>query len=293
VNLGNNVRPVRDDRYDPKLKEEVKGRNAMLEANHPKGKMYIMMTPWGPYNFRYPMVWWTKTDSTSKMYFDIWGPEGQWKIKKLKGVSSPVAVSGKVPGQLCVQMNNTPLIDIDIELEFRGDEVVSPFGVKYAAGRPYVFHFKEFAVPLQWQMKWFAFDSSSDPVKNETSFRQLLASAPVKVTEGNDLSRVFEQGFGKNIAKEKVATISTAEIEVPEGLYRVGISASELARVYIDGKLIIDSWDPAKKIYDADYHKETIMHLKGKHTIRIEQAQFGSYGMLFLVLQPTGKNGES
>jgi hypothetical protein len=59
-----------------------------------------------------------------------------------------------------------------------------------------------------------------------------------------------------------------------------------MAKVYVDGKLIMENWAPAKLIYDADYHKDIITPLKGKHTIRIEQAQYGDYGMLNFVMQP-------
>jgi hypothetical protein len=101
-------------------------------------------------------------------------------------------------------------------------------------------------------MKWFVIDSTHDPVKNENYYNSLQQSMPVKTTEGHDLSSVFEKGFGKNIPTEKIVTESTTDINVPAGLYRLGISASEMVKVFIDGKLVINSWDPTKIIYDAD-----------------------------------------
>ncbi len=139
-------------------------------------------------------------------------------------------------------------------------------------------------------MKWFAFDTTSDPIKNKAGFTKLLSGAPIKMVQGADLGTVFGKAFGKNIAREKIATVSTSDINVPEGTYRVGISASEMVRVYIDDKLVIENWDPAKLIYDADYHRDTTIPLKGKHTIRVEQAQYGDYGMLNLRIQPVYKD---
>jgi len=288
--MGDQVKPVIDSSYIPKLKGLAAGQNAMLPVNHPKGKKYIMMTEWGPYSFDYPIAWWNKTDSTGKMYFDLPGPAGQWKIVNMRGVSVPSALSGVSPGELTVQKDTAALTNIDIELQYTGAEITTPFGGKYKAGRPYTFHYREFDIPYHWQMKWFAFDTTSDPVKNKAGFTKLLNGTPVKTVQGADLGSVFGKSFGKNIAREKIATVSTSDINVPDGLYRIGISASEMVRLYIDDKLVIENWDPSKLIYDADYHRDVIIPLKGKHTIRIEQAQYADYGMLNLRIQPVYKD---
>lgn len=288
--MGDQVKPIIDSTYFPKLKGMANGQNAMLPAGHPKGKKYIMMTEWGPYSFNYPMIWRDKTDSTGKMYFELLGPAGKWKIVHMKGASAPSAAAGITPGELTMRKDTNALTDVDIELQYTGAQVTSPFGVKYKAGSPYTFHYREFDIPYKWQMKWYAFDTTSDPVKNKAGFAKLLAGAPVKIVQGTDLGTVFGKAFGKNIQREKIATVSTSDINVPDGLYRVGISASEMVRLYIDDKLLIENWDPAKLIYDADYHRDAIIPLKGKHTIRIEQAQYGDYGMLNLRIQPVYKD---
>ncbi len=49
-----------------------------------------MMIEWGPYNFEYPILWLTKTDSSGKMFFEVYGNKGKWKIKKMHGVLQPL-----------------------------------------------------------------------------------------------------------------------------------------------------------------------------------------------------------
>jgi hypothetical protein len=255
-----------------------------LPKNLPQGRKYIMMNEWGPYNFSYPIAWWQKTDSTGVMHFDMMGPAGEWKIVKAKGVSQQSATSGKFPGELTVKKDASGLTDIDIEFEYTGSAITSPFGVKYEAGYPYTFHYREFAIPYSWQMKWFAFDDTNDPLKHEAEFKKLINGEPVKTSTGKELHNVFGKNFGKNIARQKIATVSATEIDVPEATYKIGISASELVKLYVDDKLLIENWDPAKLKNDEDNHKDGIISLKGKHTIRIEQAQYGDYGMLNLVV---------
>lgn len=285
---GDGVALVNDSSFYPVLAGIPNGQNAMIPAGKPKGKKYIMMTPWGPYNFDYPMLWLTKADS-GRLYFDIIGKPGKWKIKHIKGVTQPSAASGFIPGELSFVKDTSAMKDIDIELEYKGESIVSPFGKLYPAGKAYLFHYREFNPSYNWKMKWFVIDSTHDPVKNENYYNSLQQSMPVKTTEGHDLSSVFEKGFGKNIPTEKIFTESTTEINVPAGLYRLGISASEMVKVFIDGKLVINSWDPTKIIYDADYHNDAFISLNGKHSIRVVQAQYGGYGMLFFSLQPVEK----
>ncbi|HVW96101.1 MAG TPA: NosD domain-containing protein [Mucilaginibacter sp.] len=281
---GTEITPGHKD-YRSGLAEIIPATPKALPEGYPRGRKYIMMNEWGPYNFAYPVAWWQRTDSTGRMYFDMMGPAGKWKIIRMKGVSRPTERSGSFPGMLSVQKDTTPLTDIDIEMEYTGQVVTSPFGEKYPAGKPYRFHYREFTLPTHWRMDWFAFDDTNDPLKHPSAFNALIAGKPVKTTEGSQLNNIFGKGFGKNIGTEKIATVSVAAVDFPEGKYRVGISASELVKLYIDDKLVIENWDPAKLKYDEDNHKDATISLKGRHHIRIVQTQYGSYGMLNLRLQ--------
>src|SRR6185312_4175465 len=139
-------------------------RDAMLPENYYNGKQYIMMTEWGPYDFRSPILWLTKTDSDGKMYFDIIGPEGTWNIKNITGADNLSAGSGTVPGKLIVQKRKQETIEI--ALEYTGQEIISPFGKKYPAGSSYIFKYEKLYLPEQWNVQLFSFDSTTDPVKN-------------------------------------------------------------------------------------------------------------------------------
>ncbi|MFB9844952.1 right-handed parallel beta-helix repeat-containing protein [Mucilaginibacter ginsenosidivorans] len=286
---GGQAKPVIDSSYFPKPGVIVSGQNTRLAASEPQGKKYIMMTEWGPYSFKYPIAWWNKTDSSGKISLDVLGPAGKWKIIGIKGATALTNASGVLPGNVTIRKDTSALTNIDIKFEYKGDAVTSAFGKKYRAGQPYYFYYRQFDIPYKWETKWFVFDTTSDPVKNEAKFRQLMAGKPVKTTEGTELSIVFGKGFGKNIPREKIATMSSSAIDVPEGLYKIGISASEMVRVYIDDKLVMENWDPSRLIYDADYHRDAVLPLKGRHIMRIEQAQYGDYGMLNIIIKPVYK----
>ena len=274
----NEAKPVYDYRpdsiYVASLLPGVPKSNVFLPASHPQGKDAILMMEWGPYNFAYPLLWWTKTDDKGVMNFDIMGPTGEWTVKKLEGVKL-ISASGDLPGKLSVKKENdkTP---VHIELEYKGKSFVTPFGENIAEGTPYVFSYSDESLPMEWQVKWFRFNQQTDPVKEPAAFASLLKdSTPVKTlkVDAGEFDRV--QGSMRELPRNRFAAEVNTNIKVTKGNYRLDISAGDLVRVYVDNKLVIDSWKRG-----ADWNHEAVLPLKGKHHIRILKVQYGGYGIL-------------
>jgi len=260
-------------------------KDAMLPENYYNSKQYIMMTEWGPYDFRSPILWLTKTDSDGKMYFDILGPKGNWNIKNIKGVNHLSDESGTVPGKFVVQKRKQETIEID--LKYTGQEIISPFGKKYPAGSPYIFKYEKLYLPVQWDVQLFSFDSTTDPVKNPAAFKKMIkSSTPIIQAKVAELNNSYWNGTKIKLPASKTATVATGTINFPKGKYIIGASAGDIVRVFVDNKMVVNAWNPDDLIDDADYHHEVIMTLRGKHTIRVEQAQWGGYGLLYLAIKP-------
>src|SRR5258706_5225408 len=67
------------------------------------GRNNILVTEWGPYAFRYPLIWNTNpTDTSASMSFTLFGPKGKWKIVSLKGVccSSEITQGNGFPANI-------------------------------------------------------------------------------------------------------------------------------------------------------------------------------------------------
>jgi hypothetical protein len=284
----NQAKPVYDylpdSIYVASLAPDVPVQDVFLPAGHPQGKKAIMMTAWGPYNFAYPLLWWTKTDQDGTMHFDVVGPAGTWSIKKLEGVKL-VSATGELPGQLVVKKlsDKSP---VHIELTYQGKSFVTPFGETIAENSPYIFSYSDHSLPMEWQVKWYRFGRENDPIREPEAFAALLKdSVPVKTvtTDADEFDRV--QGSLRELPRSRFVTVVNSNIKVPKGQYRLDISAGDLVRVYVDGKMVIDSWKRGAILNDADWHKEAVLPLKGKHHIKIVKVQYGGYGMLNCYLQ--------
>jgi len=145
------------------------------------GRKNILVTEWGPYDFRSPIIWNTNpTDTSGIMLFDIKGPKGIWIVKKVRGLDSLSIKKGEVPATLTAKRLKSQKTDISIELEYRGSAGINQRGETIAAGKPYSFSFKKFFQPIDWDVKWFGTDSMNNPIKTGFLFPPNVRMRPIK-----------------------------------------------------------------------------------------------------------------
>ncbi|MGH7179305.1 MAG: right-handed parallel beta-helix repeat-containing protein [Tepidisphaeraceae bacterium] len=119
----------------------IKGAGQVrLPADHPRGREYILVDEWGPYDFRSPKALPRGRTAAGNLRFEILGPPGEWKLLNADGAVSVSPKAGFVPGELSVAPapGNQP---IQLRLEYSGGEVISQFGVRTPAGQPSEFHY--------------------------------------------------------------------------------------------------------------------------------------------------------
>src|SRR4030095_954522 len=146
------------------------------------GRKNIMMTEWGPYDFRSPIIWNTNpTDTTGIVKFDLIGPKGKWKIKRFKGVKDISLMNGTFPATITAVKTADTRTDILIELEYIGSTITTTLGENIAAGKPYMFSFKKFFQPIDFDVLWYAYDfKRHDPIKTGLIFPPTARLAPIK-----------------------------------------------------------------------------------------------------------------
>ena len=113
------------------------------------GRKNILITEWGPYDFRSPIIWYTNpTDTSGLMKFELLGPKGKWVIKSFKGLRNLSLLKGEFPVSISAERIKGERTDIFIEVEYIGPAIITPFGLSIAAGKPYKFFFKKFFQPM-------------------------------------------------------------------------------------------------------------------------------------------------
>ena len=248
------------------------------------GRKNIMITEWGPYDFRYPVIWNTNpADTSNTLHFDLLGPRGKWKIVEARGVEGLSAKTGSFPAKITGQKSSRVKADIEITVEYTGEAFVDQFGAKRKAKTPYRFRFKKFFQPIDFTVNWYDLDSAADPISRELA--GLTTRPPFKSEKTNQLNYAWWGGIKTAEGLHKrFLTVAKGTAEVEKGEYELAITWDDAVRVYVDGKMLIDEWNPSKYQFDESPNRKIKLSLGGHHRFMVEHMELGGFATLALKL---------
>lgn len=220
----------------------------------------IIVDEWGPYDYRSPKLWPVAGDSTRAvpLHLAVLGPAGSWRVVARRGVGAVSRTRGRTGDTLVVTPASDSMGDWSVTLEYRGAATVSPRGVRRAAGQPYRFSYERFEPPMQWSTQFFTWTDSTN------RFAQPIDSS--------SLSRLDfmwyrpPPAFGR-LPQEHWSLRAAGTVDLGPGAYRLRAISDDAVRVWVDGKLAIDAWDPHESRVDE------APIAAGRHELRVEYYQ--------------------
>jgi parallel beta-helix repeat protein len=255
----------------------------------PQGKNQMRITEWGPYDFRYPLLWLKNIDSTGLYHFEILGPKGKWEQGQIKGFSIIDKGTDSFPSTLTAQPDTT-IADRSIQLQYNGESFMDVFGKKIENNTPHVFAYNQFQPVFTWNIKWYKWDATHDPARGFKGFESLADQVPIASLSSKKIDYTWWGAIGKNLPADSFATIATSTVQLPEGVYDIGITADDYAKVFIDGKEAIDAWDSSYTERDEDTHHRIQMKLSaGMHTFKIVHAENRGLATLMFYINPVSR----
>ena len=253
------------------------------------GRKNIMMTEWGPYDFRYPILWNTNpSDTGTVMEFKVMGPKGKWKLISAKGLEPLTGLPDSLSSVFKAKKKQSETTDIEIIAEFRGAAFIDAYGNYIAAGKPHHFRFKKYFQPIAFTVSWFAFDSLSNPVN--TNYRERIKlQRPFRIETVNKIDYAWWDGIktGDEVNKQFL-TIAEGTARIDSGMYELSLTWDDAVRVYVDEKLVLDEWNPSKYTFHESPHKTLSLKLGGHHSFRVEHVELGGFATLQLKLNKEG-----
>lgn len=263
------------------------GMDPFLPAGTLRGRRYILVDEWGPYDFKSPLLWprkqTTDADGRRVVEFEVLGPKGTWTVAQDDGVAAVSAKSGQVPGVLTATLAPGKATMVDLKLTYTGGATVDYRGVARDKGEPVTFGYKAFFMPIDWDVKFYDFDhDTQDPRTHMDGFNHAVSGTPVYEMKTQKLLLSGGRRPGPGQRGVYWTTWAVGTVEVPAGDYEIKVTSDDGVRVWVDGKLVIDNWT---------YHAPTLdkADLKlgpGKHKIEVRHFQLDGYGTLQVDLQP-------
>ncbi len=272
-------REWRPNRRDKAAPEPIRGgREVFLRPRDLQGRETIIVDEWGPYDWRSPKLWPARAADSAygggPLALRVLGPQGRWRLVGSRGIAAVSDSSGEVGDTVTVTPVEGNSTDWRVELEYTGTEIVAPNGARTAAGRPYRFSHERFRVPLDWDVRVFAWDSLSDPVTKPEVFRTRLDGAPLLQRRDRFLDYQWYRPRLPGFPAERYAVVAEADVELPAGAYELVTISDDGVRVWIDGTRVIDRWSIHESMVDRARLDG------GRRRIRLEYFQAGGWAEL-------------
>lgn len=282
------------------------GLMPFIPKGKPQGWSTILVDEWGPYDGRRPLLWPEKTveggaplpggtsagsglrkggvvKETGR--YQILGPKGRWRLVSSEGVKLG-ATSGTVPGFVKVDIPKGRVGTTKLELEYVGAATTDVRGIVTPAGKPARFGFSKFFAPIDWEVKFYAWKESEDPADPHAvpkDFATVLAGTPLRTLKMDKLDYAG-YAFLPGLPAKNYATAADGTFAVPPGDYTIELTTDDGARVWLDGKPLIDEWH-----YQGPSAYRRDVRLGGKHKLRVEHFQIDGYATLKLSIRPKAR----
>jgi parallel beta-helix repeat protein len=254
------------------------GLDPMIRDDRRRGRHRIIVDEWGPYDWKSPKLWPAGRSDASPLTLRALGPDGQWQVASVRGARvSPR--EGRLPSEIVVTPTSTAPVDFTVTLEYRGGDVVSPRGAMTAAGRPYLFGYARFFMPVDWTVRFFAYGEASDPTKHPEAFAALLAGKDIGTLRTNRLDYVTARPFEDGIPADRFALVADGSAALPPGEYVLQVISDEGVRVWMDETKILDEWTPHES-------KVSRVPIRGGHRrFKVEYYEIGGFAELRFDIQ--------
>ncbi len=223
----------------------AEGINAMFPEGARRGREFIIVDEWGPYDWQSPKLWPAKRSDASPLTLRTLGPRGTWTLQSVRGAAAS-ARSGAIPGEITLTPAPGRIVDFDVTL-------------RDGAGRR--FSYSRFFVPIEWSVRFF--DAGQRPYE-PPDMVMVSKQPPVKSEKTDRLDYLSSRAIADGLANDNVALIADAVVDLPKGAFTLRTISDDGVRVYVDDKLVIDRWDVHESIVD-----ETPI-TGGHHKLRVE-----------------------
>jgi nitrous oxidase accessory protein NosD len=255
------------------------GVDPMIKDGERRGRQYIIVDEWGPYDWKSPKLWPTGRADERPLRLRVLGPEGAWTVARVRGATIEPQ-RGRVPGEVVVTPSGKGLVGFDVVLEYRGAAVTSPRGERTAAGAAHQFAYQRFFAPIPWTVRFFEYGAQTDPLAYAESFRKLITGTPLKITSPDRLDYLSGRNIEEGVPRDRFALTAEGTVDLPAGEYVLRMISDDGARMWVDGKLVIDAWAP---------HESRVDEARidgGRRRLRVEYYEVEGFAELRVDVQP-------
>jgi parallel beta-helix repeat protein len=227
----------------------------------------IVVDEWGPYDWRSPKLWPVDSVRTVPFRLRVLGPAGTWRLRSKRGVLRVSSSVGHTGDTIAVTPAPDSMGDWGLSLEYTGPKTVTPRGRELAAGARYGFGYVHFQPRMEWAVRFFAWDETSDPRAKPAGFGALLRSSPLLVRTEQRLDYEWYRPPLSELPQARWALEASAAVTLAPGEYTLRSISDDAVRIWVDGVRVVDEWTPHESLVAM------APIASGRHELRVEYYQ--------------------
>jgi parallel beta-helix repeat protein len=204
----------------------------------------IVVDEWGPYDWRSPKLWPVDSVRAVPLRLRVLGPAGTWRLRAKRGVAHLSRSFGHTGDTIAVTPAPDSMGDWELLLEYTGPKTVTPRGRELVAGARYPFGYVRFEPRMEWTVRFFPWDETSDPRVRPAGFDALLRSSPLLVRTERRLDYEWYRPLVKELPQARWALEASATVTLAPGEYTLRSISDDAVRIWVDGVLVVDEWTP-------------------------------------------------
>jgi hypothetical protein len=157
--------------------------------------------------------------------------------------------------------------DWNVTLEYRGISKVSVNGIRPGADERRVFSYELFEPPIDWDIRFFKWDSTTNPETRYADFTGLLQKEPLLRRRIPRLDFEWYRPVIRELPQAQFAFEATGTATLAPGTYTLRTISDDGVQVWVDGELLIDDW----KVHGSTLDYATLTG--GQHKLRVQYFQ--------------------
>jgi parallel beta-helix repeat protein len=234
------------------------GIDAMIPAGARRGREFIIVDEWGPYDWQAPKLWPVSRSDETPLRLRVLGPPSRWKTDLIRGatLSRP---AGEGPGEIAVTPIPGDVVDFEVRLV---DERGRRFG------------YERFFMPVTWLVTGYEFTKDPTLPTRPEAFGQLLAQPTTVTARATKLDYLTSRALIDGLPINYVALTATGTVTLPTGAFDLQVISDDGVRVWVDDKLVIDNWKPHESTIDR------VPLTRGRHQLRVEYYELTGFAEL-------------
>lgn len=261
------------------------GTDPFLKGNQLRGRRYILVDEWGPYDFQRPLLWPRANPKlkATEREFEVLGPAGTWRLVRAAAGLKLSQTKGKMGDLIRVDTSGFRDQELFFDLEYRGAATTDVRGVVTPAGRRVPFGFRKFDLPIDWRVSFWNYDAAKDdPRKAGSGYAAIRSKKPDATWAGRELAFNWYGSPVPGINADYFTTLAEGSFAISRpGEYELEITSDDGVRVSLDGKTVFEDWT-----YHGPKTDFVRVRLGGAHRLKVEHFELNGFSTLQVKVRP-------